>query len=209
MPHHPSATDWLTAIGTCSAVIVALFGNVLRGIVGPRLTLELNDPNSVLQEFDWETSDGQKGRGVAWYYHVRVGNTWRRLVEAHAVQVYLLRIEKLGTDGYQTVWAGHGVPLEWQHQSVREVRPTIGAPLLADILQVRSGLLTIKPLILPVAFPGIYTQQCNLVLTLQARSNERDTDLLRLHVSWDGGWDKEADDMSRHLSIEPIEPADT
>jgi hypothetical protein len=199
--HHPSITDWLTSLGTISAVAVALFGSFLRGLIKPKLSVSLDDPNGVLQDYVGKTAEGQEIRGRSRYYHVRVKNAWR-LIPAHSVQVYLTRIEILGATGYRMVWAGDGLPLGWEHGNVRNLRETVGASLNADCLNVTNGALRIATLIQPIGFPNTYTEQCNLLITLQARSDERDTGLLRLRVRWDGQWHEGTAEMRQHLNLE-------
>ncbi len=196
-----SVAEWMTAIGTVGAVGVALFGSVLRSLVKPRLLTVLDDPAGEPQDVDIH-SGGNVERLHARYYHLRVRNL-RRWIPAHNVQVYLLRIETPAAVGYKTTWAGDGLPLGWQHQPVRPLRPTVGESLLADFLYVvKDKGLEILTLVQPIGVERIYRKACEFLLTFQARSDEMDAPLIRLRVRWDGQWHGAPEEMKKHLVVE-------
>lgn len=154
--------DWavqvLVATGTIGAVVVALFGDVLRHwFLPPRLRLTVDSLEGVPTPVQVTRTDVQ-GRatvttGKSRYWHVRVRNE-RRWLPAHNVQVLVLKIEMPGPDGLpQTRFEGE-TPMLWGNQELytsgRNVGPSGRVALCSVIKDDGFGL---HPIILPFSMP--------------------------------------------------------
>ena len=187
------------AVGTISAVVVALFGQAFRAkFFPPQLCLALRDP-----EGEATTARGADGNTErVRYYHLRVWNA-RRWSPAQGVQVVLLQLEEPGPDGrLQVMWRGD-VPFGWRHQQVVPLARTIGAEADIDLCSIgETGRLSLHLLLTPNNLQAIRQNTSNLVLTVQARGNEGDSPLFRVKIAWDGKWDLGAAEMRKHMVIE-------
>jgi hypothetical protein len=197
------------AIGTLLTVAVALFGETIRALLlPPRLRLKL------LRQGGERTTLTHRNLGVVEtidevrYYHLHIWNE-RRWSQAKEVQVYLTRLEEPGPDGdLQIVWFGN-VPMRWRDQEFVPILRTIGAVADCDLCRVgrRTGL-SLMPLIMPNSLEPFAhrNQRCRLVASLQARSNQADSDVVRIEISWDGLWEEGDTEMQRHLVIKELQP---
>lgn len=194
----------LVAFGTTSAVVVA----VLQDWIKEKLTclsIKLENPLGVYTPTSVLTAvDGQLTRrpGEGRYYQVRVKNT-RRAFPAHQVYVWLLKLERHDNDGVLIDrWTGE-IPIIWQHQDFLPPPRTLGNPANADVCAVFSnGTLALFSLIPALNLTREYREPCNLFVTLQARSDERTSRELQIHIWWDGGWDRDDQKMLDHLTFE-------
>lgn len=196
------------AIGTISAVIVALFGQAFRAkFFPPKLALKLIHPEGekTKQRLTWFDGNQQKER---WedvrYYHVQVQN-YRRWSPANQTQVFLTKLEEPGPDDdLQVTWRGD-IPIGWRHQDVHPTARTIGPAADCDLCSVVKGKwLQLHPLVTPYNLNAQRGEKSILVLTLQARSNEGDSSLVRIQIAWDGEWNDGADEMKRHLTVKVL-----
>lgn len=81
----PTSEFWMSwivqvaiAVGTISAVLVALFGGWLRGrLAPPRLTLRLENADGVKTPVSLTAPDGSTRETMGRWYHVRVFNERR------------------------------------------------------------------------------------------------------------------------------------
>src|SRR5258708_13150762 len=106
----------LIALGTFLAVMVALFGDWIKGRwFRPRLELVLERPRGVPQKTAIVSPDGSVRHVDARYYHLKVRNRKRWPIATH-VQVHLLRIEepRIG-GGHPRQWFG-ALPLPVPNQ---------------------------------------------------------------------------------------------
>jgi len=93
--------------------------------------------------------------------------------------------------------------MSWAHSPTPTAR-NIGPELDCDICSVvRANFLQLHPLIAPLSVKVFRTEKCQMFLTLQARSIEADSNILRLEISWDGQWADDMTDMARHLVVRP------
>jgi hypothetical protein len=113
----------LTAVGTFSAVVVALFGERIRGYwARPKLTVTLDSP-SLTTATD---QDGANPRG-GWYYQLRVENK-KPFYPTVNVQVLLTRVFTRGPDGlWQEQRFSGPVPVTWRWPAYQPLYETIGA----------------------------------------------------------------------------------
>ena len=129
-----AGTVWsaLEAIGTLSAVVVALFGDRIAGwLWQPKLQVTLNNPAGTRT---WLESEGKN----ALYFHLRVENT--RAVKAENVTVMVTRVEQGSErDGFECVFRDVPVPLAWPFHEPRE-RDVYGhMPELCDLGRLVQG----------------------------------------------------------------------
>jgi hypothetical protein len=189
------------AFGTISAVLVALFGQAFRAkFFPPKLTLDL-----VSADGEATTLRHPDGTVVpVRYYHLRIANS-RRWSPANGVSVVLLQLEEPGPDGQlQVRWTGD-VPFGWRHQQLFPISRTIGAQADIDLCSVTESLrLQLHLLLTPFNLQAIRTQSCAMVLSLQARGDQADSDVLRIRIAWDGEWQQGAAEMRRHMVISQV-----
>src|SRR5262249_37758525 len=150
-------------------------------------TLTLDVPRGVAQRVTIRSPDGSSREEDARFYGLKVRNQNRWPI-ATQVQVYLLRIEEPRPDGQLGVTWAVDLPLRWQHQEISPLVRSIGEDAATvDLLHVIARKwVTISPLVLPIGFPmhERRTPFRNIVLTLQARSVEAVSKLVRIEVSW-------------------------
>jgi len=187
------------AVGTVGAVIVALFKDYLKP--RPKLSMGISNPKGYIAN---RQSNSDTNREPARYYHLRVENH-RRWASATSVQVYLTHIQKMGSDSkYKTVWLGE-LPMRWRYQETHPIQRVIGPVIECDLCSVvRGKFVQLLPLIYPDEFQHQWEPKVELVLTLQARSVEKDSSELYVGVSWDGEWEDGEVEMSRHMIVEKV-----
>ncbi len=193
------------AIGTLGAVIVALFGHWLRSHVAPpQLKLSLSDARGVRTPTTLIAPDGTTRQTESRWYHVRVENQ-RRWSPATQVQVYLLRIEEPDASGqYKLTWVGE-IPIKWRDQEVHALSRTIGYAADCDLCSVvKEKWIEIHPLIPLIAIRAQRRGECHMILTLQARSIETDSSLLRVKIDWNGEWAEDSQEMARRMVVEIV-----
>lgn len=170
------------ALGTISAVLVALFGK--HFFFRPKLTLEL------VSEFGEPTTLNETNEPVR-YFHVRVKNERRGLTVAQQVQVYLTRVEEVGPTGHlQIVWE-EGVPMRWRNQEIVPMLRSIGPAVDADLFMIgKESGLHLMTLIQPNSLRTLAHRhgQCRFAVALQARSTDSDSKIIRYEIAWDGEW---------------------
>ena len=151
MPEHISTWSdprfWVTvvaAMGTLSAVGVALFLRELRAWVRPpkldvrlsrerglAITSHLYPPGQAIPlEYRHEKSR---------YYHLKVSNPRRKADAVNGVTVALLSVEKKGKDGqYHLVWTGD-VPMAWRNDQSGVEQKIVGTWAESDLCSVVRG----------------------------------------------------------------------
>ncbi len=194
------------AAGTIGAVVLALFGDWIRSRLAPaRLSLAYeNASKGVKTPVTLTSPDGSVRTEEGRYYYLRVHNA-RRWVPVTGVQVFLLRLEERDPAGrMQPAWIGE-VPMRWRDQEVHPLARTIGAPAECDLCAVIKGKwIELQTLIAPLALERQRRGACHIVLTLQARGVETDSNLLRIEIAWDGLWADDSEDMARHLVVTAV-----
>jgi hypothetical protein len=187
------------AAGTFGAVITALWA-AMRKPDRPLLKLE------VLRK-EGERTVLNSGEDVR-YYHLKVWNGNRSTSIATRVQVYLTLLEE--TDEFnkedRVVWRGN-IPLRWRDQEFVPWFQKLGSAKDADLCQIhKEGLLTLLPLFTPNSLLSFVHRKeaCRLILSLQARSNQVDSELIRIGIYWDGSWAEGDIEMMQHLQVRAI-----
>lgn len=196
------------AAGTLAAVVVALFGEWLRArMFRPKLALALDNPLGVPTPIQLTSPNGESRMEAGRFYHVRVSNS-ARWPAATQVQVNLLRIEEPGPDGaWQMKWAGE-VPLGWSLQEIRPLTRVIGPPALCDLCSVVKGKwVELHPVIVPhnLADLARRREKVQMIVTLQAQAAEANSDLVRIQIAWNGGWEDGEAEMAKHLVIRTVD----
>jgi hypothetical protein len=191
----------VVAFATFLAVFAALFGDWFKAtVLPPRLTMRLREKAGEKTELTDRTT-GQKIDDVR-YFHLVVENE-RRWSPAKGVQVFLTGIEEFGPDGQPRVdWLGN-VPMRWRDQEVVPLAQTVGAAKDADFLMVQrtEAKVSLMPLLVPNNLRAQRTGGCRFVARLQARSEQVDSDVLRIQVAWDGVWEDGDAEMQGHLVV--------
>jgi len=188
--------NWGTTFGAAAATLAAVGAALYaarRKPTPPVLTL------SVLRE-DGERTQFSTGEDVH-FYHLVVGNAERSSV-ATRVQVFLTALDAgLPSDKLLTeVWRGN-VPFRWRDQEFLPLFQKIGGARDLDLCSVgKVSGLSLLPLFVPNSLLPYVNWKlgtpCKLMLYMQARANQVDSDMVRVEIAWDGSW---AADMSTHL----------
>jgi len=204
---------WWVRLGgtvfTLFAVIVALFGEKLRARwFPPILKLKI-----LRKEGERAPITRLNQQGVtqhvddARYFHLHVWNE-RRGSPAEQVQVFLTRRYEPGPrDEPQLAWVGN-VPLRWRDQEFVALLQTVGAAKDCDFCMVlrNGGTLSLMPLILPNSLNARRQGRCRFIACVQVRSNQADSQEIRIEVAWDGLWEDGDTEMQRHLEIKILGP---
>ncbi len=196
------------AVSTLLAVLVALFGEAFRGKFFPPLVragLASHTGEKTRVRLQWIENDQPMQREEdARYYHLKTWND-RRWSPAQQAHVVLLRVDEPDAGGALVpTWTGD-IPLGWRHQDASSLFRTLGPEAHADICSVVKGKwLQIHAVVQPNNLVTVRRSACVLVLHLQVRTNESDSPIVKMRVSWDGGWHDGAEEMKRHLKIEEL-----
>jgi len=196
------------AVATFCTVLVALFGQGFRAkFFPPQLSLSLNDQGGELTkvQLSWMENGQLKQRMEdARYYHLRVNNK-RRWSPAQQAQVFLTRMEAPSADGtMMPLWVGD-IPISWRHKEVVPPQRTVGPEACADLCSVIKGKhWQLHPLVAPNNLPVVFTEAGTVIVSLQVRANEADSDVARFQISWDGHWHDGTAEMQRHFVVKPV-----
>lgn len=193
-----------TAVVTLAAVLVALFGDAFRGkYFPPVLMLELaNDAGEKTQLL---TSLEKYRRTFTYtqdacYFHVKVSNQ-RRWSPATHVEIALVGVELPDAYGmFGMVWTGD-LPIGWRHLPSPSPR-TVGPAAYADLFSIVKGSgLHLHPVVTPLNLTVNYPKNAHIILHLQARASEVDSNALAVEIKWDGQWHDSRAEMANHLAI--------
>jgi hypothetical protein len=117
-----------------------------------------------------------------------------------------LKLETESTAGWVESWGGGGIPLKWQHQEALGGTRTFGPPALADLFNVLKldgtpplPQLGLTPIFGPLGVELNYAGACGLRVTVQAQSDESDSDRFAVTIRWDGHWEEGAQEMAQHI----------
>ncbi len=199
----------LAGISTFLAVVVALFGRFIQGqipVLRPRLKLALVPNYTVTRTLLSGDQSGEEDLRLSVYFHARVSNTRRRWAPAHHVQVFIIRQELPDASGsYQTVWASE-VPVEWDFQKVKPLQMTIGYAQDVPVCSiVKEKWVAIHPLIKPYSLIRRWREPFKTAITFVAKSEEVDSEPLRIEIAWDGHWSDDVNQLTRqHLTVKEL-----
>lgn len=205
--------EWWVAIGTIGAVLVALFGDWLkRWVFPPRFSLSLKSPSGVLTPVNLTAPDGTVSTKPGRYYHIRVTNKGAVATNA-AVYLTSVMLPSAG-GGWHQAWTGE-VPLTWSHAELYGAFRSIGlTPVDADLISLVKDkwvelCVLIRPNALPhdsiqPVLPGRWRDKMQIVVTVQVKATEGQSEPLLVHIEWDKSWQDGDEEIKRHLSIRPI-----
>lgn len=181
----------LTAVGTVGAVLVALFGQKIRALFPPLLRISVPNPLGEACPAEVPQPDGTKFRTDSRWFHVEVENQRRNLVPATGVQVFLQKIDEFDSavGQWRVAWSASEIPIGWKNQNIKPPALTIGRPDGCDlfsIIRADPPVLSIHPLIGVFSLNTQWRAACRLLLTLQARSVEADSNILQVEITWNG-----------------------
>jgi hypothetical protein len=195
-----SILDYILAISTFLAVVVALFGeNIRKRLFHPQIVISLRNPIGG----ELTTAKSQETTIKTRYYHLKVDNK-RKGEFANNTQVVLLGIEDFGPSGsLRPIWDGE-VPLCWMNQNranTNEVR-RIGRTAYCDLLSIDEKKRVFLHLqIRQYNLKDVWEAAFKIVITLQARSDEVSSQIYKYQISWDGEWVEGEKELSKHLEI--------
>ena len=189
------------AVGTLLAAFVALFGNRLRAaLFKPILEVSFPNPRGKLTTLTLNTPSGESRQEACRFYHLLVKNRapWP---PATGVQLFLIRMEEFGPDQTPHVkWTGE-VPMRWCMQEVHPLARTIGSPATCDFFTVvKDKWLELQCLVVPNDLQARRRERTDVIVSFQARSNEGQSHVLRVRISWDGQWADGEVEMSHHVT---------
>jgi hypothetical protein len=199
----------LLALFTFGVVIVALFGDVFRKkIFPPLLSLKILHPEGEKTPIRLitTTEEGTKEREEdARFYPIQVSNQ-RRWSPANQTQVSLVRLEEPGPGGeWQVTWSGD-IPMRWRHQEIHPTSRTIGPTADCDLCSVIKGKwLELLPLLSPLNLKLKWREGTTIIVSLQAKSNEGDSPIVRIKIAWDGEWEDGDQEMKHHLVVKELD----
>jgi hypothetical protein len=62
----------------------------------------------------------------------------------------------------------------------------------------------IDDMITPYNLKARMESKCTIVVSLKAKSDYADSPIIRVKISWDGGWEDGELEMRRHIEIKPL-----
>jgi len=192
-------------LGTWTVALIALFGDRIRGRWNrPNLVVELVHDGGELEPQTFRRDEGgvtrQRTRDAR-YYRLRITNTNRR-GPAHEVHVVIESITDL-SGGVVPILERRGpIPLRWEHAEAFPAVRNVGSAVVADFLSVTSDrTLALQT----VPSTRDYGLGADLLVTVVARSIERDSAPARLKVVWDGDWHIGETEMKHHLKVTMVD----
>ena len=204
--------DAIVALGTLLAVVVALFAEPLkRWLCSPKFEIWLKSENGELTPVklkDPVTNQSRSEQGR--YYHLSVKNSGCSTAKNTAAYLTHLMLRGAGDTWYQA-WSGEA-PLSWRHGELYPLLREIGStPLDADLFAlVRNKWLDLRVVIRPNALPtdcdapGRWREKIEMVVTVQIKATDAQSEQKLFHVEWDGGWQDGDAEIVRHFRIKPI-----
>jgi len=190
--------QWAMVVGTLLLAIIALWGHIIKGRwLGPKLKIALKDQKGNKSEF----SDGVISR----YFHLRVFNE-RHAAPAHNVRVVIKNIYRPKADGTMCLSPLSGrIQLAWQYQGSNPQFQTIGAESSCDLGYLRQNEpFKLSTLYQSISFDGTVKAGEKIIVDLLALSDETESNVLKIEISWDGSWSNDSDEMVNHLVLRPI-----
>jgi hypothetical protein len=194
-------------LGTWTVALVALFGDLIRSRWNrPDLSVKLISDRG---EWQPQTFRRQDAAGItrqrtrdARYYRLRITNRNRR-GSAHEVHVAVESMTRPGLGGGDPILELRGpVPLRWEHAEAFPAIRNVGSPVVADLLAVTSDR-TLAIQTVPTAKE--YVVGADLLITVVARSLERESAPVQIRVVWDGGWHVGETEMRNHLRVTAVD----
>ncbi|TSA52523.1 MAG: hypothetical protein D4R45_06930 [Planctomycetaceae bacterium] len=190
--------QWAMVVGTLLLAIIALWGHIIKGRwLGPKLKIALKDPKGNKSKF----SDGVNSR----YFHLRVFNE-RHAAPAHNVRVVIKNIYRPKADGIMCISPLAGrIQLAWQYQGSNPQFQTIGSESSCDLGYLRQNEeFKLSTLYQSISFNGTVKAGEKIIVEFLALSDETESNVLKIEISWDGSWSDDSEEMANHLVLRPI-----
>lgn len=218
----PNWPDWLldphwwvdavVAFGTLLAVVVALFAEPLkRWLCSPKFEIQLKSKSGELTPVTIKAPVTGKTRSEQGrYYHLSVRNSGCSTAKNTAVYLTHLLLRDAGDTWYQA-WSGE-TPLSWRHGELYPLLREIGStPVDADLFAlVRDKWLDLRVVVRPFALPtdtdspGRWKEKVEMVVSVQIKAIDAQSEQKLFHVVWDGCWQDGDTEIVRHFQIRPI-----
>jgi hypothetical protein len=202
-----------TALATFLAVVTALFLDWFRAkFFPPVLELRFVDvrgapPVKTFVHVELPDQPPQEYETVGHWYHVQVTNK-RRMSRATDTQVYLLAVETQNAAGQYVRRPTGAIPFGVRHEVFVRPGRIIGPPVEWDFCNVAKEVplrggpnFILRTVVAPTDITTQMAEPFKMAFTLQARSIEKDSNLLRVEVSWNGQWADDTDQMANYLVI--------
>jgi hypothetical protein len=199
-----------TAAATFLAVLAALFLDWFRArFFPPRLVVSLVSARGSVPAtaFITVTPNQAPFQTLSRWYHLKVENN-RRMSRASEVQVYLLEIGLPNAAGQIVTRSTGAIPFKVRHEGIVRPGRIIGPPVEFDLCSVfreaqqgGAPFFQLQTVVAPTDITVQHQQQFRMVLTLQARSIEVDSNIVNLDIAWNGQWSDDTDAMANFLVI--------
>jgi len=188
-------SQWFMVIATLLLGAIAIWGDWIKAkLFAPRLTVEILNEKGEATKF----SDGVMSR----HYHLVIKNH-RKSSPAHNVRVLMIGFARPIADGrYGNSPLSGGLQLVWQFKDSIPQFPVIGSPLICDLGNVRQdGTFTLTTMFRPVYLDTNINKNQKAKVTVQAVSDEGESEPLAIEIAWDGIWEEDTARMAEHLVI--------
>ena len=144
---------------------------------------------------------------VSRWYHLQVQNI-RRMSRATDAQVCLTAVGIPNAAGQIVTRTTGAIPLKIRHEGIVRPGRIVGPPVEWDLCSVYREFLPNGPpvfelqtIVAPTDITVQNDQPFRMVLTLQARSIEVDSNILQIELVWNGQWADDTDQMANNLVI--------
>lgn len=202
-----------TALATLLAVLIALFLGFRDKFFPPLLSLRLVDPRgtgpvptSVLIPASEQQTLTQYQTLSRWY-HVRVENG-RRVSRATDTQVCVIAVELPNAAGQYIRRSTGAIPLKIRHEGTVRPGRVIGPPVEFDLCSVTREFASgsgpafeLHTIVAPNDLVVRTISAFRMIVTLQARSIEADSDFIRIEIAWNGQWSDDTNQMVNNLVL--------
>jgi hypothetical protein len=214
-----TVAQWVGALATFSAVVVALFGERIRAtLFRPRLELSLlsTEGERTTAQFNVPIYDGipypefeaaQRAHfGVACrFFHIRVQNVVR-WPAAKDVRLFLTRIDDLDQEGSRTRTWQVDLPMSAKNEDLFPARKIVGPPLDFEVISVDcEGWMHLHTLFNNFQTPQHLRAPVRRRLFFEARCDEQVSRPIGLEVQWDGKWFEDWNELKQHLLVKQVE----
>lgn len=190
-------SNFLIAIGTIGAVLVAIFGNwIKQRIFSAKLDVQVLNEEGELTSY---TNNEQ-----VIYFHLKVINL-RKSVIVKNCRIYLKKIQKRQADS-----EFHDLPLSvpprfpWAPAGSSPEAIDVVTEQVLDFGAIAENAKEFKPIVVPVfnSFKGNLTSNESFRYFIEIiADNYRPKELTVIEVSWDGKWTSSLNEMKSSLII--------
>lgn len=194
-------SQWLVAVGTISAVIVAIWGDTIRAkLWSPKMSLHLCSQNG-------ELTRNNSGQQIV-YYHLKITNQ-RPTSPAKKVQVLCKAVFKgtIQSDDFKQMPLTVPLQLTWSYPDSSELLPTVGPEKTCDlgVFDPNQKSFCLSTYVTPNNFEAFIRADKVMRVHLQVvADNYTSGSTHRFEISWDGQIPNDLNNMSKHLTIKEL-----